>query len=47
MVIGVDHFEYGAPHARISVVLVVFQWDQVCVVLTTYEGVFIYPNGIT
>ena len=29
MVIEVDHFEYGAPHARISVVLVIFQWDQV------------------
>ena len=36
MVIEVDHFEYGAPHARISVVLVIFQWDRLLVVLTTY-----------
>jgi len=45
MVIELDHLEYGAPHARNSVVLVVFQWDQEVVVLTTYEGSVYILNG--
>ena len=41
MAIGVDHFEYGAPHARISVVLVIFQWDQVYRIDYVQRGVYI------
>lgn len=39
-----DHFECRAPHARNSVMLVVFRWDRLAV-LTTYEGSVYILNG--
>ena len=36
MIIRLDHFEYKAPHAYISIVIVVFQWDCF-VTLIMYE----------
>ena len=45
MVIWLDHFEYREPHAHVSVLLVVFQWDQKVLVLTMYEGSVYILNG--
>ena len=41
MIIGVDHFEYRAPYARISIVLVIFQWNQVYCIDYIQKGVYI------
>ena len=41
MAIGVDHFEYRALHAYISIVLVIFQWDQVYCIDYIQRSVYI------